>query len=171
MRAGMAKDVKEAERALARGRPDEALVYLWNAVEPARVAGDTRTLERIGRVAQRIARGDQAGEQREAQRLLELLRSSGGRAVATAAPATAAETAAAPAALREAPPTRREEAEVEREEIVVTGDWVPDEAGAAPGAEPGSEGQRPRGGLGRFIVPLVFLLVILVNVINRLVER
>lgn len=165
----MADDVKEAERAVARGRPDEALVYLWNAVEPARIAEDARALQRIARVAQRIVQAGEAGEQREAQRLLETLRPAAARAAAVAAaPVPAPEpVAAAPFPRRELPV---EEAEVAPEEIVVTGDWVPEEA-QAPGRADEAEGAPKRSGLGRFVVPLVFLVIVLVNVLNRLLDR
>lgn len=163
----MADDVKEAERAVARGRPDEALVYLWNAVEPARIAEDARALQRIARVAQRIAQAGEAGEQREAQRLLETLRPAAARAAAVAAAPVPEPVAAAPFPRRELP---AEEAEVAPEEIVVTGDWVPEEA-QAPGRADEAEGSQPRAGLGRFVVPLVFLVIVLVNVLNRLLDR
>lgn len=161
----MADDVKEAERAVARGRPDEALVYLWNAVEPARVAGDSRSLQRIARVAQRIVQAGETGEQREAQRLLELLRPAGAAAAAVAAPPPPPETVATAPVYRETP---SEEVAVDHEDIAV-GDWVPEEAQPAGAGE--AEGAQPRAGLGRYVVPLVFVVIVLVNVVNRLLDR
>lgn len=164
----MANDVKEAERAVARGRPDEALVYLWNALEPARIAGDAKSLQRIARVAQRIAQGGETGEQREAQRLLESLRPAAARAATVAASVPAPEPAAAAPFPRRAPSV--DEAETVPEEIVVTGDWVP-EGPEAPGQADEADGAPKRSGLGRFVVPLVFLAIVLVNVLNRLLDR
>jgi hypothetical protein len=43
--------VKEARRAVERGDVDEALVVLWNALEPLRLAGDTAGLQRVAALA------------------------------------------------------------------------------------------------------------------------
>jgi hypothetical protein len=61
----------QARRAAAKGSYDEALVQLWNAVEPARVAGDSSALRTIDGLAQRIAQAGDEAQQRDAQRLLE----------------------------------------------------------------------------------------------------
>jgi hypothetical protein len=66
------KELKAARRSLARGRTDEALVYLWNAVEPARLEGG-RALSELRRLATLIAARGEEGHRREAQRLLEAL--------------------------------------------------------------------------------------------------
>jgi hypothetical protein len=66
-------DLAEARKAYARGSTDAALVALWNAVEPARLAGDRRTLHGIAQLAKRIAAEDEA-TQHEAERLLEEVR-------------------------------------------------------------------------------------------------
>lgn len=72
---GVADELRSAQRALGRGATQEALVHLWNALEPARLAGDGRRLRTIAGLAQRIrAQGDE-GEGREAERLIEELRS------------------------------------------------------------------------------------------------
>jgi hypothetical protein len=65
---------RNARKALARGAADEALVLLWNGVEPARLAGDVATLREIGRLAERIRRDGDPAQQREAERLLETVR-------------------------------------------------------------------------------------------------
>ena len=66
--------VREARGALRRGRSAEALVHLWNALEPARLAGDRRRLEAIGGLAAQVAASGEEGERAEAERLLEALR-------------------------------------------------------------------------------------------------
>lgn len=50
----MADELERARSALATGNGDEALVLLWKAVEPARLAGDERTLAQIAALAQTI---------------------------------------------------------------------------------------------------------------------
>ena len=69
----MQKELTGAKKALDRARPDESLVYLWNALEPARLAGDRRALERIAGLAERIRAEAESVERREAERLLEAL--------------------------------------------------------------------------------------------------
>ncbi|MDP8956146.1 MAG: hypothetical protein M3N24_04200 [Actinomycetota bacterium] len=69
----MGSDVDQARKAVRRGDSDEALVLLWNAVEPARLAGDGAALERIGGLAQVIASSGDESQKREARRLLEML--------------------------------------------------------------------------------------------------
>ena len=66
--------VREARGALRRGRSAEALVHLWNALEPARLAGDRRALDTIGGLAAHIAAGGEVGDRREAERLLAAAR-------------------------------------------------------------------------------------------------
>jgi hypothetical protein len=46
---------------------------------------------------------------------------------------------------------------------------VPEEA-QPPGAGE-AEGAQPRAGLGRYVVPLVFVVIVLVNIVNRLLDR
>jgi predicted Zn-dependent protease len=50
--------LKRAEEALEAGRDDEALVLLWNALEPARLADDRDAYETIRRLARRIRHRD-----------------------------------------------------------------------------------------------------------------
>jgi hypothetical protein len=50
----VADELERARSALATGNVDEALVLLWKAVEPARLAGDQRTLAQIAALAQQI---------------------------------------------------------------------------------------------------------------------
>jgi hypothetical protein len=69
----MAGGVDQARKAVRRGASDEALVFLWNALEPARLAGDGAELERIGRLAHVIARAGDESQKREARRLLQSL--------------------------------------------------------------------------------------------------
>ena len=70
----MQKELTGAKKALDRARPDESLVYLWNALEPARFAGDERALRTIAGLAERIRAEGESVERREAERLLEALR-------------------------------------------------------------------------------------------------
>ncbi len=78
--------VGEARAAVARGANDEALVLLWNELEPARLADDRSALATIEALAHRIAtQGDEA-QRREAERLLETLGAASGQ---EATPATA----------------------------------------------------------------------------------
>jgi hypothetical protein len=76
--------IKQARSALRRGDPDGALVILWNEVEPARLAGDRRSLRAIGGLATTIAERGEEGQQAEAQRLLEVLQRAEGEGDATA---------------------------------------------------------------------------------------
>jgi hypothetical protein len=62
--------VRDARRALARGHTDEALVALWNAVEPLRLRGDRRGLRAVGQMAEVIAAHGDGSQVREAERLL-----------------------------------------------------------------------------------------------------
>jgi hypothetical protein len=66
--------VRDARRAVGRGASDEALVLLWNELEPARLSGDRRRLAAIADLAQRIAAAGDEAERREAERLLEQVR-------------------------------------------------------------------------------------------------
>lgn len=71
--------VGDARAAVARGAIDEALVLLWNELEPARLAGDRSALATIEALAHRIAtKGDEA-QRREAERLLETLGAASGQ--------------------------------------------------------------------------------------------
>jgi hypothetical protein len=56
----MADEVAHARAALAAGREDEALVLLWNALEPARMAGDEKALGEIAALARTIPRREAA---------------------------------------------------------------------------------------------------------------
>jgi hypothetical protein len=132
------KELKEARKALARDRPDESLVHLWNVLEPARLAGDRGTLRAVAQLATEIRERGEAVEQREAERLLEEVRET-----------------------------------VEREgepEAVVTRPGGGDSGGHVTEGEAADEveGEQASGGLARFIFPLVFLIVVIVNVINGL---
>ncbi len=73
----MSDGLKQARKALGRGDADEALVLLWNALEPARIAGDRGALRTIEQLATQIVRAGDEAQQREAKRLLEALGASG----------------------------------------------------------------------------------------------
>jgi hypothetical protein len=132
------KELKEARKALAKGRADESLVHLWNVLEPARLAGDRGDLRTIAQLAEEIhARGEPV-EQREAERLLQEV---------------------------------RETAEQEGEpEPVVSYPGSGNGGGYMPEGEAAEEveGEQSRGGLSRFILPAIFLIIVIVNVIAGL---
>lgn len=52
--------LRDARRSLERGDVDEAMVALWNALEPLRLAGDQDGLEEAARLAARAAAADEA---------------------------------------------------------------------------------------------------------------
>jgi hypothetical protein len=74
--------VRGARRALARGHTDEALVELWNALEPLRLRGDTAGLQAVAQMAEAVVESGDGSQAGEAQRLLsavdELLETSAG---------------------------------------------------------------------------------------------
>jgi hypothetical protein len=132
------KELKEARKALAKGRADESLVHLWNVLEPARLAGDRGDLRTIAQLAEEIhARGEPV-EQREAERLLQEVRE-----------------------------TTEQEGEPE---AVVSYQGGRNGGGYVPEGEAAEEieGEQTRGGLSRFILPAIFLIIVIVNVIAGL---
>ena len=70
----MSEGVRQARKVLARGYPDEAVVLLWNAIEPARLAGDRRALAAIEHLALSLSREGDESQRREAEKLLRALR-------------------------------------------------------------------------------------------------
>jgi hypothetical protein len=148
----MADELRQARRAAGKGRTDEALVHLWNALEPARLDGDRAALEAIGELAARIRETGEPGQRSEAGRLLE--------------------------ALGREPPVHEEIAVAVEEAFgeVAHGesDTLPEGFEHEPGAEEGETGgeaETPRrSSLARLLVPLVFLVVVLVNVLSRLLD-
>ncbi len=66
--------VRDARRALARGQTDEALVDLWNALEPLRLDDDRGGLKAVGQMAAQIAAQGDSSQVREAERLLVQVR-------------------------------------------------------------------------------------------------
>jgi hypothetical protein len=78
-------DLERARESLDGDRPDEALVHLWNALEPARLAGG-RELQAVERLATRIAGGDDEAAAADATRLLETIRRDADTAEPAAAP-------------------------------------------------------------------------------------
>jgi hypothetical protein len=133
------KELKEARKALAKGRADESLVHLWNVLEPARLAGNRRELGAIAQLATEIQARGEPVEQREAERLLQEVR----------------ETA---------------EQEGQPEPVVSYrgsgngGGYVPE----GEAAEEVEGEQTSGGGLSRFILPAIFLIIVIVNVIAGL---
>jgi hypothetical protein len=134
-------DLREARKSLARGRTDEALVYLWNTLEPARLERGA-TLRELQRLSTLIRNQGEEAQQREAERLLEAI-------------------------------SRSSEEGQQIEATVLTEGLT----GVPEAAEPARSGTgesgesvatRPR--LGRLLLPLVFLLIILINVIARIVD-
>ena len=75
----MADPVRSARKALARGATTEALVHLWNGLEPARIAGDTSRLNAIAGLAQRVREQGEESDAREADRLLDAVRGTAER--------------------------------------------------------------------------------------------
>lgn len=136
----MASELSEARKAVARGRADEALVHLWNAVEPARLAGDADELGMVGRLAQRIHEVGDEGERRDAERLLEAVQ-------------------------RAAEDAREPEATVALPGANGDGGFVPEEEAAA---EVGDAESEPGGRLARYVLPLIFLIIVIVNVLAGL---
>jgi hypothetical protein len=150
------KELNKARKALARGRADEALVILWNLVEPARLEGDSGTLRAIAALAGGVAQQDE-GSRREAERLLETL----GRAVPARPEPERADVGfeELDEPIRSAPPVGKEPELEEVEEL---------EAPEPGNAEPAdAEGGARRRGAGRYVIPLVTLAIILINVIAR----
>lgn len=151
------RELGRARRALGRGREDEALVALWNLVEPARLEGDEGALAEIGNLATRIARTPESPHAGEARRLLESL----GRA-APAMPQTSptAPVEVEPSGFRREPepPPEPEPAVAEEEPYgELEGDGEPlDE-----------EAQPPRRGSARWVIPLATLAIIVVNLLAR----
>ena len=146
-------ELAQARAALRRGRPSEALVFLWNALEPARLSGDTSALRSLGGLAERIARTGDDGERREAEHLLEELRG------------VARHEAAAPA-------TQQVGADVS-----VAGETAPveptfaDELVELPGEEESDTDAEPpprsrRAGIANLIWLLLVLGVVLLNIIR-----
>jgi len=135
--------LRDARRHVGRGAYDEALVLLWNAVEPARLAGDRRSLRAIEGLAAHVARAGEEGQQREAERLLEVLRE---RAMpASAIPATAQLDADV------SPEGREMVGEIEDE-------MYSDEAG---------EETRRGARIGNIIWLLIVIAVVVVNVLEQ----
>jgi hypothetical protein len=135
----MAGDLGEARKALTHGRADEALVHLWNAVEAARLGGDSTELRRIGRLAERIRELGDEGEQREADRLLDVLR-------------------------RAAEDEREPEATVALPGANGDGGVLPEDEAAAEVEEEAG----PRGRLAQLLVPLIIFVIVLINVLAGL---
>jgi hypothetical protein len=136
----MAGELSEARRAVTRGRADEALVHLWNAVEPARLAGNSAELRRIGRLAERVREVGDEGERREAERLLETLRG-------------AAEDAREPEATVMVPGGNGD------------GDFVLEKEAAG---EVGEEQSGPGARFAQLLIPLIILVIVIINVLAGL---
>ena len=154
----MADELRQARRAAAKGRTEEALVHLWNALEPARLEGDASALEAIGRLAGGIREKGEPAQRGEAERLLEALQREG----------TAWEEA----------PVAVDEAFRPAGEVEGTAAPVDDlEAGAAEVSAPADAGEENqeaesprRSSFARLLVPLLFLIVVVVNVLRRILD-
>jgi hypothetical protein len=135
------RELKRARKSLAGGRVDEALVLLWNALEPARLEG-ARALRELERLAMAAGERGDAGQQREAQRLLE--------------------------AVRETP---AESDWIERGGVLEEAGPGRDTPATDPAeARPEIEREAPaRRNLGRYAIPAIFLLIVLANVLARVI--
>lgn len=134
----MRKELNEARKALGKGRADESLVHLWNVLEPARLTGDRRALATIAQLATQIRERGESVEQREAERLLQAVRET-------------AEEGGEPEAVVALPGGGNGGGFVTEEEAA--GEIEEEQAGR---------------GLSRFLLPLIFLIIIVVNVIAAL---
>jgi hypothetical protein len=141
---------------------DDALVRLWNEIEPLRLSGDAAGLRNVERAAALIAREGDEAQRRDAERLLEALSEMEERVTAT--PATArldAEVAMGGRTFREAVP------ELERGRHI---EEPFDPGGGLEEAELEEEEERPRG-LKR-LMPLLWVIVfVIVIVLNALGGR
>ncbi len=141
--------LRDARRSLDRGDVDEAMVVLWNALEPLRLAGDRDGLEEAVRLAARAAAVDESYAS-EAERM--------GSAVGalTAGPADTA--VVVPQRERTLAETLEQWAETV---VTATGagePGVPEPVDGAPplDADPGDE----EAGRGRRLGPLVWALLV-----------
>jgi hypothetical protein len=132
--------IPAARRALARGATAEALVHLWNELEPARLSGQRGRLNELARLAEEVRRRGDEADQYEAERFLGELR----------------EQAEAPVAA--APATAVLDAEVER-----AGDVVGDAE-----REPSAEDESRAGGLANWLWVVFVLVIVLANVLSGL---
>jgi hypothetical protein len=140
----MTSGVTAARKALARGATAEALVHLWNELEPARLSGDRGRLGSLERLAEEIRqRGDEA-DRHEAERLLRELH----------------EQAEAPAAF--SPATATLDAEIERPSDAADG------GGAVEQSEAPAEGGSPLGGLANWLWLVFVVLIVLANILGGL---
>jgi hypothetical protein len=136
----MAGELSEARKAVSRGRADEALVHLWNAVETARLAGDSDELRRIGGLAERVREVGDEGERREVERLLEALRGAFDE-------------------------EREPEAAVALPGENGDGDFLPEDEAAGEVEE---EQSGPGGRLAQLFIPLIIFVIVLINVLAGL---
>ena len=140
--------LRDARKAVARGDYDEALVLLWNELEPARIDGDRNRLVTIADLAQRIADAGDDAQRREAERLGE--EAAEHRAEAAVAPTgrVDATVAAHDGGLPDAPPPDLEDVPVEED--------LP---------------ERGRPGLGTILWIVLVGGVILLNLLRDVAER
>jgi hypothetical protein len=134
--------VRDAAGAVRRGAHQEALVVLWNEVEPARLAGDRSRLARIEGLAARIAQEGDDAERREAERLLEVVRA--------AAQDSGAQAATGPIEGELSPVGERLERTI--------------------GEEAAGEEASSRAGLGPFVWFLILLGIVVLNLLGQLRE-
>ncbi len=143
-------DLAAARKALRRGRTSDALVYLWNALEPARLAGDASQLRGLAALAARVARDGDEAERQEAARLL-----AGLHGAVDGAPAVAA--------------TERVDAHVSVGEGAMGDEYEVPGEGAEPAAgegDPEAAGPGRRVAVANLVWLLLVLAVIVLNVIR-----
>lgn len=157
--------LRDAQRALGRGAVDEALVYLWNELEPTRLAGNRRGLAAIGRMAEEIAEHGDPAQQRDAARLLAEV----AEAAASEPEPAAVAFEAAPASEMGMPPA----VEPPRETPATAMPEPP--AGPAPAEEWGEApepDEEPRGQrVASWLWAAIVLGVILLNILRNLLDR
>ncbi|MGL6279644.1 MAG: hypothetical protein ACRC50_08845 [Gaiella sp.] len=153
--------LRDARRSLDRDDVDEAMVVLWNALEPLRLAGDQDGLEEAARLAARAAAADPAYAS-EAERVRIAV------GALTAGPADAA--VVVPQRERTLVETLEKWAETV---VTATGAGEPGMPEPVSGAPPSDAGSADdEAGRGRRLGPLVWALLaglfLLLNVLGNL---
>lgn len=140
--------LRDARRSLERGDVDEAMVVLWNALEPLRLAGDQEGLEEAARLAARAAAADEAYAS-EAERMR------------TAVGALAADPADAGVVVPQRERSFAETLEHWAETVVTTtAAGEPGMPEPVPGPVPDAEPADDEEGRGKRLGPLVWALLV-----------
>jgi hypothetical protein len=150
---------------------DAALVKLWNELERLRLAGDQAGLAGVERAAARIAaRGDEA-QRREAERLLEIVRSNRAEEGEPGAATARLDAELARGHLEPEPVRAEVEPELPRGQLEPeplrggeAGGYTLEEAWEQPAER--QQGIR----LGPLIWAVVIAVVVILNVVGRLAE-